>query len=477
MSSPEKHAKVLIAGGSVAGLALANMLENIGVEYLVLEKYNNIAPNLGASIGIFPNGFRILDQLGCFDAISKLVEGADGFELLEMRNELGKTIQRLEKASQKIQHRIAYAPVFIDRQMLIQILYDNLKDKSPVRTGKGVQHVEQFPGGVRVRTTDGSVFTGELLVGADGIHSTVRKEMWREADQARPDHFPLSDRTNTATKYCCIFGISRPNSKVPKFSSCNVMGRGYSYLIASGPNHRIYWFLFKKLPGVLYGIDNIPRYTEAERDALAAEHADDMLNEELRFGELYANRTTATLQALPEVVFSKWHYGRFNPVGGQGGNSAIEDAAVLTNQLSKLAPTGGEDRPWSDDDISEALEHTFSLRYNRAASLLKTSHDMQTLLSLDSFFTRILAKFVIPRSSPDSILDMFSMTARPAARLEVVDVPDRPHTELYDDEKPTRSVSPKRISPILTYGAFTLLSTVVLVQLQAHRLGQIWKLY
>ena len=181
--------------------------------------------------------------------------------------------------------------------MLIQILYDNLKDKSPVRTGQGVQHVEQFPGGIRVRTTDGSVFTGELLVGADGIHSTVRKEMWREADQACPDHFPLFDRTNTATEYCCIFGISRANSKVPKFSSCNVMGRGYSYLIASGPNHRIYWFLFKKLPGALYGIDKIPRYTEAERDALAAEHANDMLNEELRFGELYANRTTATLQA------------------------------------------------------------------------------------------------------------------------------------------------------------------------------------
>lgn len=210
---------------------------------------------------------------------------------------------------------IAYAPVFIDRQMLIQILYDNLKDKSPVLTGKGVQHVEQSAGGVRVRTTDGSVITGELLVGADGIHSTVRKEMWREADQARPDHFPLSDRTNTATKYCCIFGISRANSKVPKFSSCNVMGRGYSYLIASGPNHRIYWFLFKKLPGILYGIDNIPRYTEAERDSLAAEHANDMLNEELRFGELYANRTTATLQALPEVVFSKWHYGRVITIG------------------------------------------------------------------------------------------------------------------------------------------------------------------
>jgi 2-polyprenyl-6-methoxyphenol hydroxylase-like FAD-dependent oxidoreductase len=105
MSSPARHAKVLIAGGSVAGLALANMLEKIGIEYLVLEKYNNIAPNLGASIGIFPNGFRILDQIGCFDAIAELVQGADGFELSEMKNHLGKTIQRLEKASDKIKHR------------------------------------------------------------------------------------------------------------------------------------------------------------------------------------------------------------------------------------------------------------------------------------------------------------------------------------------------------------------------------------
>ncbi|OAK96962.1 FAD/NAD(P)-binding domain-containing protein [Phaeosphaeriaceae sp. SRC1lsM3a] len=462
------------------------MLEKIGINFLVLEKYNSIAPDLGASIGIFPNGFRILDQLGCFDAISKLVEGADGFELLEMKNEFGQTIQRLEKASEKIQHRIAYAPVFIDRQMIIQILYDNLRDKSTVVTGKGVQHVEQHPDHVRVQTTDGTMFTGELLVGADGIYSTVRKEMWRQADQARPGYFPLSDRTNTATEYCCIFGISKPTSKVPKCSSFNVMGRGHSYLVATGPNHRVYWFLFKKLSSVAYGIeDKYPRYTEDERDALAAEHADDVLNEELRFGELYANRTTATLQALPEVIFSKWHYGRIvtigdaahklNPIGGQGGNSAIEDAAVLTNQLFKLAPTSEEDQAWTDNDISEALERTFSLRYDRVASLVKMSHDLQTLQALDSFFTRILAKFVIPHSSPVSVLDQFSSTARPAARLEMVEIPNRPHAELYDDEKPAKSVDSKRIFSFFAYGAFTLVSALVLGQLGAQGLHQIWK--
>lgn len=41
-------------------------------------------------------------------------------------------------------------------------------------------------GGVRVYTSDGSCYNGNLLVGADGVHSKVRSEMWRHADEKRP---------------------------------------------------------------------------------------------------------------------------------------------------------------------------------------------------------------------------------------------------------------------------------------------------
>lgn len=103
------------------------------------------------------------------------------------------------------------------------------------------------------------------------------------------------------------------------------------------------------------------------------------------------------------------------------------------------------------------------------------SHDLQTLQALDSFFTRILAKFVIPHSSPVSVLDQFSSTAQPAARLEMVEIPNRPHAELYDDEKPAKSVDSKRIFSFFAYGAFTLVSALVLGQLGAQGLHQIWK--
>lgn len=65
--------RVIIGGGGLSGLTLANALERAGVDYILLEGRDTIAPQVGASIGIFPNAGRILDQLGCFDAIEKVI--------------------------------------------------------------------------------------------------------------------------------------------------------------------------------------------------------------------------------------------------------------------------------------------------------------------------------------------------------------------------------------------------------------------
>ena len=64
--------KVLIAGGSVAGMALANMLERYSIEYELFEKHAIIAPQLGASIAIIAHGSRILEQLDCLDTIEAI---------------------------------------------------------------------------------------------------------------------------------------------------------------------------------------------------------------------------------------------------------------------------------------------------------------------------------------------------------------------------------------------------------------------
>lgn len=61
--------RVVIVGGGIAGLTLANALQQANIDYVLLEGRAVIDPQVGASIGILPNGGRILDQLGCYDGI------------------------------------------------------------------------------------------------------------------------------------------------------------------------------------------------------------------------------------------------------------------------------------------------------------------------------------------------------------------------------------------------------------------------
>jgi 2-polyprenyl-6-methoxyphenol hydroxylase-like FAD-dependent oxidoreductase len=73
-SPKSRDFKVVIVGGGVAGLTLAHCLERIGIDYVVLERRDNIAPQVGASIAILANGGRILDQLGMFNDVLELTE-------------------------------------------------------------------------------------------------------------------------------------------------------------------------------------------------------------------------------------------------------------------------------------------------------------------------------------------------------------------------------------------------------------------
>lgn len=81
--------RVVIGGGSITGLTLANMLQQHDIDYVVLESYPDIAPQVGASIGILPHGNRILDQLGLFDKILELCPPLDSFHF---RDQTGSVI-------------------------------------------------------------------------------------------------------------------------------------------------------------------------------------------------------------------------------------------------------------------------------------------------------------------------------------------------------------------------------------------------
>jgi len=121
----------------------------------------------------------------------------------------------------------------------------------------------------------------------------------------------------TPDAYCaykCIFGISSPLESMAHGITHNVMNQNYSYLVITGPGGRIYWFLFIKLARRTYG-DDIPKYTKADEETLAKEHALDPITTGVTFKDLYEQRTSSVLTPLHEYTLSKWHLGRSFLVG------------------------------------------------------------------------------------------------------------------------------------------------------------------
>ncbi|KAF8169976.1 hypothetical protein K438DRAFT_222830 [Mycena galopus ATCC 62051] len=464
----KRNFKVLIAGGSIAGLLLANMLEQVGIDFVVLEAYPKIAPEVGASIGFHPYGCRILDQIGCYDGI----RGKLDMELMDWlyNSRQGASLSCVPFAGQHLveRHRHGYGLIFVDRQLAIEVFYNNLKDKSKVLVDKRVVGVTPLVNGIQVTTLDGSTYSGDILVGADGVHSTIRKEMWRLGDEISPGRFSQSDRTDVPCDYRCMFGISKNVVGLNKSSAQTVLGHNNSYLVVDGPGARTYWFLFAKNDKRLHGLENeIPRnFTDEEKKALAEKHWNDPINSKVTFGDLYKNHTSAILTAIPEFVNTEWFLGRtiiigdavhkFNPVSGQGGNYALETAATLTTEIfSMLNALPAGQRP-SDADVAAAFQRTQDRRRARVVEQGDSSHKYQSILACETPMFGFLAR-VVPFLGAEGTFKKFADAAFPAGRLPMLPMPRRPRFEPYHDELPAKPLGGRAFSILIATGIFASL--------------------
>jgi 2-polyprenyl-6-methoxyphenol hydroxylase-like FAD-dependent oxidoreductase len=73
-ASKASSLRVVIVGGGIAGLTLANTLQHADIDFVLLESRPVIDPQVGASIGMLPNGSRILDQVGCYEEIFDITQ-------------------------------------------------------------------------------------------------------------------------------------------------------------------------------------------------------------------------------------------------------------------------------------------------------------------------------------------------------------------------------------------------------------------
>lgn len=79
-------------------------------------------------------------------------------------------------------------------------MYDQLKDQSKIKTSKRVLSIEHGESSVTVFCQDGSNYTGDIVIGADGIHSRTRQEMQRFAEETGPPGMMDKDKISKSLR-------------------------------------------------------------------------------------------------------------------------------------------------------------------------------------------------------------------------------------------------------------------------------------
>ncbi|MFE3637691.1 FAD-dependent monooxygenase [Streptomyces sp. NPDC059168] len=167
--------RVVICGAGMAGLALAGRLHNtLGWEVEVLEKARQPAAG-GHSIDFYGPGYDAAEAMGVLPWLEELSCAGTGVALVDDEGRY-----RAEVAHGRIARAVRGRMLTIKRSDLELALRERLSLAVTLRFGVGPERIEAGTDGVRVTLTDGTTVDSDLLVGADGVHSTVRALVFGE---------------------------------------------------------------------------------------------------------------------------------------------------------------------------------------------------------------------------------------------------------------------------------------------------------
>ena len=159
--------KVIISGAGIGGLALAHWLGRIGATTIFVERAPRFQA-LGHYISLKGNGVEMVRRMGILDACEARAAPIEEVYFYT------KTRRLLRSERTAVLAKALGGYILFRRADLQAALYDLVRARVDIRFGTEIQEVRPVAAGVEVRLSDGRVERGDLLVGADGIHSHVR---------------------------------------------------------------------------------------------------------------------------------------------------------------------------------------------------------------------------------------------------------------------------------------------------------------
>lgn len=318
--------RVGIVGGGIGGLSAAIALDATGHDVTVFEAYPEPTPGAGgAFLNIAPNGMHALHSLSLREAVAAAGFGSSG---ITFHNHNQRTIGRLDASDHE--HRFGSANVMIRRADLHRCLLDAVRRTgAPVEFDHRVASIDERTGWVEVMFVDQRAQRFDLLIGADGVHSTVRSHV---------------DETS-ALRFLGLVDVGgfaplRPAGVEPGRQHM-VFGRSAFFGYFVTPTGETWWF------------SNQPSDTRPDRDTLLHATGEDWRD---RLAALHCQDPPAISEILGAShdpvgawpitelePLARWRTERVvligdaahatSPSAGQGASLAIEDAVWLADHL------------------------------------------------------------------------------------------------------------------------------------------------
>ncbi|HET7199002.1 MAG TPA: FAD-dependent oxidoreductase, partial [Burkholderiales bacterium] len=164
----------LVIGGGIGGLSVARELVLRGLPVTVLEKARALNP-VGAGIIMNPNAMAVLERNGLAAALRA---SAWPYLARETNDARGRLLAVRDYQPLYESGKLARGAL-VHRAHLLDVLYGSVP-REAVHFGASASRFRFNESSVKVETEDGRAFEADLVVGADGIHSALRRELFGE---------------------------------------------------------------------------------------------------------------------------------------------------------------------------------------------------------------------------------------------------------------------------------------------------------
>jgi salicylate hydroxylase len=164
--------RIAIIGGGIGGLSTALALERHGAETIVCEQAAALN-EVGAGINLTPNAIKAFRALGIEAEVEAIGSGSE-FQMIRSWKS-GRLISRVRRGD--FRKKFGAPNLTLHRVDLLNVLSGALRT-TEIRLGKRAVTVEHRERAAMARFADGSEIEADIVVGADGIHSAVRKSLF-----------------------------------------------------------------------------------------------------------------------------------------------------------------------------------------------------------------------------------------------------------------------------------------------------------